>query len=117
MTPFNFYPAKPPGGGERQIVVPPRETKAALFAFLRQALPLPDYFGDNWDALDECLDELAQGASGKIILIHHDIPLAATPDEQRIYLQVLADAIRSGPHLAVHFPAESQVLVERIMPE
>jgi len=116
MTPFNFYPAKPAGEGERQIVVPPRETKATLFAFLRQALPLPDYFGDNWDALDECLGELAQGSS-RTILIHHDVPLAATPDDQRIYLQVLADAIRSGSHLAAHFPAEAQVEVEMLMSE
>ena len=118
MTPFQFYPVGPAGEGERQIVVPTQlETKTALFAFLRQALPLPDYFGDNWDALDESLGELAQGASGKTILIHPDIPLAGMPDEQRIYLQVLADAIRSGPHLVVHFPAESRVVVDKLMPE
>ena len=118
MTPFQFYPVDPAGEDGRQIVIPTQlESKTALFAFLRQALPLPDYFGDNWDALDECLGELAQGACGKIILIHHDIPLAGTPDEQRIYLQVLADALRSGSHLAAHFPAKSQVVVEKMMPE
>jgi RNAse (barnase) inhibitor barstar len=29
-----------------------------LFSKLAQALELPDYFGHNWDALDECLREV-----------------------------------------------------------
>ena len=40
----------------------------ALFSKLAQALELPDYFGHNWDALDECLREMP----GDILLLLHD---------------------------------------------
>jgi RNAse (barnase) inhibitor barstar len=40
----------------------------ALFSKLAQALELPDYFGHNWDALDECLREVL----GDMLLLVHD---------------------------------------------
>ena len=33
--------------------------KASLLAALGQALHFPDYYGGNWDALDECLADLS----------------------------------------------------------
>lgn len=35
------------------------EDAADLFARIASALSLPDYFGHNWDALDECLRDLS----------------------------------------------------------
>lgn len=40
----------------------------ALFSKLAQALELPDYFGHNWDALDECLHDVP----GDVLLLVHD---------------------------------------------
>ncbi len=41
-----------------------------LFAVLAQALKFPDYFGNNWDALDECLGDLEWWpAKGYVLLL------------------------------------------------
>lgn len=39
------------------LTVVPTE-RDALFTALAEALPLPDYFGRNWDALADCLSDL-----------------------------------------------------------
>lgn len=39
-----------------------------LFRALSSALQLPDYFGHNWDALDECLAETSED----VVLLVHD---------------------------------------------
>lgn len=43
-------------------------TADALFSQLARALEFPDYFGYNWDALDECLRDVP----GEIVLLLHD---------------------------------------------
>ena len=46
--------------------------KAALLAAFQAAFALPAYFGHNWDALEECLNDLAWApAAGYAILIDH----------------------------------------------
>lgn len=41
---------------------------AALFAALSEAFQFPDYFGCNWDALDEVLRDLEWVAPTKVVL-------------------------------------------------
>lgn len=44
-----------------------------LFAEFARALELPDYFGHNWDALDECLRDRPGGKSGQpVVLVLHN---------------------------------------------
>ncbi len=89
--------------GEHCVVIPPRlEGKTALLAFLREALRLPDYFGENWDALEECLADLP--GPGRTVLVHHDIPLEADASGQRIYLKILQSVALDEPRLVVVFP-------------
>jgi len=69
-------------------------TPAGLFAEFSQVLKFPDYFGQNWDALEECLADLEWlPAKGYILLF-----IAAEkilPDEEEDYatfLEVMSDA-------------------------
>ncbi len=79
---------------------PDLASKAELLAALQRELPLPDYFGHNWDALDECLGDLPPGAT--LVLRHVAIP-ALSGDDLATYLGVLADA--AGDGFVVVFPA------------
>ncbi len=46
-------------------------TKAALLDALGQALDFPDYYGANWDALEECLQDLSWWQGPVRVLIEH----------------------------------------------
>jgi RNAse (barnase) inhibitor barstar len=45
--------------------------KAALLAELGRALDFPDYYGGNWDALEECLADLSWHDGPLLLLITH----------------------------------------------
>lgn len=46
--------------------------KQALMAALSEALSLPDWFGNNWDALDECLRDLGWlEQKGHVLVMTH----------------------------------------------
>lgn len=45
--------------------------KTSLLAALGQALIFPDYYGGNWDALDECLVDLSWHEGPLRLLITH----------------------------------------------
>lgn len=76
--------------------------KPAMLDALSQALALPDYFGSNWDALEECLADLS-GLEGGVVLVvdHAEVPEAAAPDDWGILLDILSDA-------AHHWQAEGR---------
>jgi len=69
------------------------ETKEALLNELYRRLCFPDYFGDNWDALWECIRDLSWLPSGPVVLAHHDLPLAGDVASQKTYLSILRDAV------------------------
>src|SRR6187399_1498001 len=49
----------PPNGFVLKIIKGRQcKTPASLFAEFAQAMKFPDYFGHNWDAMDECLADL-----------------------------------------------------------
>jgi RNAse (barnase) inhibitor barstar len=85
------------------------ETKQALMEVLAERLSFPDYFGENWDALEECLRDLSWLPVGSVVLTHSDIPLSNDPASARTYLAILKDAVlkprSSNQHpLTVIFP-------------
>lgn len=71
--------------------------KAALLAALAAALRFPDWFGANWDALADCLDDLQwlPGRGVVLALERADALQSAAPDTYRIARELLAEAAAS----------------------
>lgn len=66
----------------------------ALFAEMANVLAFPDYFGHNWDALEECLADLEwlPGKGYVLLFTSADQILADDDDEFATLLEVLSDA-------------------------
>jgi RNAse (barnase) inhibitor barstar len=85
------------------VNVPARLTsKKALLATLAAQLRFPDYFGENWDALEECLSDLSWLPVGPVIVIHADLPLINDIRNAKIYVVILRDAVRKMSKLDDH---------------
>lgn len=63
--------------------------KSELLQALARALGFPDWFGGNWDALEDCLSDLSwRPGTGQVLLLRgHD---ALLPDDLGVLLDVLA---------------------------
>ena len=84
----------PPGYVLRTIQGKKCRTPSGLFDEFARALAFPDYFGHNWDALEECLADLEWlPAKGYILLITDT--QAVLPEDEEEYdtlLEILDDA-------------------------
>ncbi len=96
-------------------------SRRGLFEILKRELRLPAYFGDNWDALEECLRDLGWlREPRRIVLVHESIPFADDAEKRATYLKILRDSIAEwkaeDPHeiLAV-FPGSSQPEIKTIL--
>ena len=81
-------------GRSRRILEIPAELpdKVTLLLWYATALDLPDYFGANWDALNDCLRDLSWVKEHTVVLYHQDVPLAANPRDRKTYVEILANA-------------------------
>ena len=88
------------------------DSKTALFRALVPALALPDFFGANWDALEECLKDLSWIGKRTVAIVHEDLP-ALEKRELASYLSILSDAVMDWKEgedhaLVVVFPASAR---------
>ncbi len=109
-------------------------SKAELLAALASAGNFPDYFGENWDALQDCLRDLSWIRNRKVVVVHSDLPLHGNPAECRTYLEILqttladwtesvkSDATEPPPEwsyvdheLRVVFPPQAEAVVARLV--
>jgi RNAse (barnase) inhibitor barstar len=69
-------------------------TASGLFAEFARALGFPDYFGHNWDALEECLADLEWLPAKGYVLLVNDAEQVLPRDEEdyATFLEVLSDA-------------------------
>lgn len=69
--------------------------KATFLRACAQAMAFPAYFGHNWDALDECLTDLAWApAHGYAILYENVAPfIRQAPAEWSVARDILIDAV------------------------
>ena len=77
--------------------------KDAMLRALAQALAFPEWFGGNWDALEDCLTDLSWRPADGYVLLLEDFNLN---DELGILIDVLASsaefwAARGKPFFAV----------------
>lgn len=79
------------------ICLPGRQltAKRAMLETVAQALSFPDYFGFNWDALEECLQDLSWLEGGVALLIDDAaMPESVAPKDWGVLLDILADTAR-----------------------
>ena len=80
--------------------------KDALLERFASALEFPDWFGGNWDALEDCLGDLSWRPQGdRVLLIEGFESLAlVSHDDFRVLLDLLAD-------VAEHWSAQGRAFV------
>lgn len=68
--------------------------KAGFLRAVARTLEFPDYFGENWDALEECLTDLEWvRASGFVVYLEHlDEFAESSPDDFDAALEIFATA-------------------------
>ena len=84
--------------------------KDDLLLELAQSLRFPDYFGQNWDALEECMRDLSWLPAGAVSIVHRDLPLETDAAGRGTYLEILSGAEMAWPaegrELVLVFPGE-----------
>ena len=78
------------------------ESKDALLSLYAEKLRFPDWFGHNWDALEDCLRDLSWLPEYSVDIVHADKPFAADPDAARIYADILVKAAAFWQGKAAH---------------
>ena len=90
---------------------------ADLFCELSAALQFPHYFGENWDAFADCLQDLAWIEQGSVVIVFTDadkLLKSAKAAEVETFKNVIADATaywneskkKSGKTLHVIFQSQ-----------
>lgn len=117
MADFAFGGYTPDNNSLVAIVPAGIETKASLLDALRGAMLFPDYFGGNWDALEECIRDLSWLPRGDVVIIHKEVPLMGDPASLKMYLSILHDTVKKWRasrqrRFCVFFPAGSEEIIE-----
>lgn len=78
--------------GKRVVLIPPAGGRLELLRALAQGLSFRDWFGWNWDALEDSLRDLSWIDEGEVLVHHLAIP-HLSPDDLRTYLAILTTVV------------------------
>lgn len=76
------------------------QSKGELLEAVAKAGKFPEYFGGNWDALQDCLRDFEWIREKQVVIMHSDVPLNANPADCRIYLEILREAVNDWARTA-----------------
>ena len=70
-------------------------TKESLFKEFTSVLEFPNYFGHNWDAFDECINDMSWLPANNYVLVisNFDKLLSESPEDLHIFLDIIKDTI------------------------
>lgn len=70
-------------------------TAEQLFHFVADSLKFPDYFGHNWNALDECVRDLTWLKEKTVAIVHSGLPCDGSREDLFLYIYVMVSAARN----------------------
>jgi len=118
---FTSLPPQPEEftGAAMARVYQPFGGKLELLFALATQLSFPEYFGANWDALEESLQDLLPNHGRALVIVHEALPASLTDSELLSYLAVLDRVIKhrrefGEPMLRVVFANELRTRIESL---
>ena len=112
---------------DRLVHIPKKLDKNALLNYLAKALNFPTYFGENWDALYDCLSSMDWFSEPRVILVHDGLP-DLNSENLMTYLGILIEVkefrkercgedLDTYPELVVMFPHSDYETVRQSSPK
>lgn len=94
-------------------------SKRILLEKISMSLKFPPYFGENWDALNDCLNDLSWITEKDIDIIHRDIPKLEMSD-LLIYISILQEVLinwddNKQHKINVYFHIDMKEYIEKLI--
>ncbi len=90
-----------------------------LMDAVAEAMKFPKYFGENWNALSDCMRDFNWLEEKDVFIVHKELPNLEV-DQLSIYVEILNDAVNDWKEgdeheLFVVFPAASEDKILSLM--